>query len=112
MTTTIYVTSTQNFSGKSALCVGLLRRFHADGFVIGYMKPVSASARIVGTEVVDEDVFCTVCVTGHEVRALFRSGEKGTDRRRKEVEGELKKLRSEVLELQKPAKPFKAHSKV
>jgi BioD-like phosphotransacetylase family protein len=55
MTKTIYVTSTQNFSGKSALCVGLLKRFHGDGFVIGYMKPVSTSARIVGPDVVDED---------------------------------------------------------
>ena len=55
MTKTIYVTSTQNFSGKSAICVGLLRRFLEDGFVIGYMKPVSTSARIVGSRVMDED---------------------------------------------------------
>ena len=31
MTTSIYVTSTQTFSGKSALCVGLLRRFQQEG---------------------------------------------------------------------------------
>jgi BioD-like phosphotransacetylase family protein len=55
MTVTIYVTSTHNFSGKSALCVGLLRRFREDGFVIGYMKPVSTTARIVGSKVLDED---------------------------------------------------------
>ena len=55
MTTTIYVTSTQNFSGKSALCVALMRRFERDGFWIGYMKPVSTSARMVGAEVIDED---------------------------------------------------------
>ncbi len=55
MTTTIYVTSTQTFSGKSALCVGLISRFKRDGFVVGYMKPVSTTARIVGKRVMDED---------------------------------------------------------
>jgi BioD-like phosphotransacetylase family protein len=55
MSKTVYVTSTQNFSGKSALCVGLLRRLKEDGFAIGYMKPVSTTARIVGERVVDED---------------------------------------------------------
>jgi hypothetical protein len=55
MTTNLYVTSTQTFSGKSALCVGLLSRFRRDGFTIGYMKPVSTTARIVGERVMDED---------------------------------------------------------
>ena len=55
MTSTIYVTSTQTFSGKSALCVGLLRRFRRDGFAIGYMKPVSTGVRIVGERLIDED---------------------------------------------------------
>jgi uncharacterized protein len=55
MKTTIYVTSTEKFSGKSALCAGLLRRFQRDGFAVGYMKPVSATARIVGERVKDED---------------------------------------------------------
>jgi hypothetical protein len=55
MTTIIYVTSTQNFSGKSAVCIGLLRCFQEDGFTIGYMKPVSTSARIVGEKLMDED---------------------------------------------------------
>ena len=63
MSTNIYVTSTQTFSGKSALCVGLLRRFQRDGFVIGYMKPVSTTARIVGEQVIDEDA--------HFVRQTF-----------------------------------------
>jgi len=55
MTTNIYVTSTQTFSGKSALCVGLLSRFQRDGLIVGYMKPVSTTARIVGEQVMDED---------------------------------------------------------
>jgi BioD-like phosphotransacetylase family protein len=55
MTTNVYITSTQTFSGKSALCVGLLRRFLRDGFHVGYIKPVSTTARIVGEQVMDED---------------------------------------------------------
>ncbi|MDW8072468.1 MAG: phosphotransacetylase family protein [Anaerolineae bacterium] len=56
MTKNIYVTSTQAYSGKSALCVGLLRRFQRDGYKIGYMKPVSTSTRMVcGEHVMDED---------------------------------------------------------
>jgi BioD-like phosphotransacetylase family protein len=55
MTTTVYVTSTQHLSGKSALCVGLLKRFKRDGFIIGYMKPVSTTAHVMGEQVIDED---------------------------------------------------------
>lgn len=55
MAIAIYVTSTQTFSGKSALCVGLLRRFQRDGYRVGYMKPVSTMARYAGGRVIDED---------------------------------------------------------
>jgi len=55
MKQSIYVTSTQNFSGKSALCVGLLRRFQAEGMKVGYMKPLSSTARVVDEKLVDED---------------------------------------------------------
>lgn len=55
MAKTIYVTSTQDFSGKSALCAGLIRRLQQDGLTVGYMKPVSTTARPVGSEAVDED---------------------------------------------------------
>jgi BioD-like phosphotransacetylase family protein len=56
MTTTIYVTSTHHFSGKSAICVGLLQQLKKDGFKIGFMKPVSTTAHLVGDRLVDEDV--------------------------------------------------------
>ena len=52
---TLYVTSTATFSGKTALCIGLGNRFRRDGFSIGYMKPVSTTARKVAGRVVDED---------------------------------------------------------
>jgi BioD-like phosphotransacetylase family protein len=55
MTSAIYVASTHAFSGKSALCVGLLRRFQQDGHTVGYMKPVSTLVRVAGGRAIDED---------------------------------------------------------
>lgn len=51
---TLYVTSTETFSGKSALCVGLAKRFERDGLRIGYMKPLSTGVRLAAG-LVDED---------------------------------------------------------
>ncbi len=94
MTTNVYVTSTQNFSGKSALCVGLISRFRRDGFVVGYMKPVSTTARIVGEQVVDEDAhfvkyafdladsletMAPVILTDQRVRAILAGEEEKLD---------------------------------
>lgn len=55
MTTAVYVTSTQTYSGKSALCLGLMKRFRADGFSSGYMKPLSTTAHVTQEGVFDED---------------------------------------------------------
>ncbi len=52
---TLYVTSPETFSGKSALCVGLGKRFVQDGYRVGYLKPVSTSARRSGGVCIDED---------------------------------------------------------
>ena len=55
MTTAIYITSTQRFSGKTALCVGLIHWFQQKGVSAGYMKPISTTARIRDDKFVDED---------------------------------------------------------
>ena len=52
---TLYVTSPEAYSGKSALCVGLGRYFRREGYSVGYMKPVSCTANRVAGELVDED---------------------------------------------------------
>jgi len=52
---TLYVTSTETFAGKSAVCIGLGQRFMRDGFTVGYMKPLSTTARHVCDKPVDED---------------------------------------------------------
>jgi BioD-like phosphotransacetylase family protein len=51
---TLYITSTETFSGKSALCVGIAKRLQRDGYAIGYMKPVSSGERLAAG-LVDED---------------------------------------------------------
>ena len=43
---TLYIPSTETFSGKSALCVCLARRLQRDGYRVGYMKPVSSGERL------------------------------------------------------------------
>lgn len=49
---TILVMSMNRFSGKTALCLGLARKFAADGLSVGYFKPVSlAIAKTEGHDV-------------------------------------------------------------
>ena len=52
---TLYIASTDIASGKTALCVGLGKRLQSDGFSVGYLKPISLSARRLEGSVVDED---------------------------------------------------------
>ena len=38
----LYITSIQTFSGKTAICLGIGRQMQADGFKVGYFKPLGA----------------------------------------------------------------------
>jgi len=51
----LYISSTAPYSGKSALCVGLGRRFQKDGYTIGYMRPVTTVKTCIGECVVDKE---------------------------------------------------------
>jgi uncharacterized protein len=55
MTIALYVSSTETFSGKSALCIGLMRRLRSDGLRVGYFKPLSFAPRQEEEGAVDED---------------------------------------------------------
>ena len=55
MTVKLYISSTQNFSGKSAICIALMHRMQRDGFKVGYLKPFSSAARVLAESSVDED---------------------------------------------------------
>ena len=51
----LYITSTTPYAGKSALCVGLAKRFQEDGYRIGYMRPVATVKARIGECVLDEE---------------------------------------------------------
>lgn len=53
---TLYITSAETFSGKSALCIGLGAHFRKDGLKAGYMKPVNVRCQIKDGVAYDEDV--------------------------------------------------------
>lgn len=55
MTINLYVISTQDFTGKSAICVAFMHRMQQDGFKVGYLKPFSSAARVRGESRIDED---------------------------------------------------------
>lgn len=105
--TALYITSTEPFSGKTGLCVGLGRRFLADGFSVGYMKPVSLQAKSVAGRAVDEDTefvkkafqlpepletLVPVTLTRERVEAILR----GTDTT--DFEGKLKQAFAQVMQ--------------
>jgi uncharacterized protein len=46
----LYVTSILKFSGKTAICLGIGRQMQADGFKVGYFKPLGAVSRRVKPE--------------------------------------------------------------
>ncbi len=51
----LYVTSLHTFSGKTALCLGLGLRFQAEGYKVGYLKPLSTHPWQVTCGTTDED---------------------------------------------------------
>ena len=53
---TLYITSAETFSGKSALCIGLGLHFRKEGLNAGYMKPVNVNCLVKEGVAFDEDV--------------------------------------------------------
>jgi uncharacterized protein len=51
----LYITSIERFSGKTATCLALGRRFQADGYRVGYLKPLSLQPWRVSGRIADED---------------------------------------------------------
>lgn len=55
MAVNLYITSTQNFSGKSATCAAVMQQMRQDGYKVGYLKPFSSAARVMAESSIDED---------------------------------------------------------
>jgi len=63
MVYSVYVTGTQ-FSGKTALCLGLFGKFQEMGFKVGYFKPVGQGLNMVDGKLSDPDVILMKEVMG------------------------------------------------
>jgi hypothetical protein len=89
MTTNLYITSTQNFAGKSAVCVAFMHRMLKDGYSVGYLKPFSSAARVIAESSIDEDarfiketfklsepveILAPVVVTNQRMRKILADG--------------------------------------
>jgi BioD-like phosphotransacetylase family protein len=51
----IYITSVERYSGKTAVVLALGRRLIKEGFKVGYLKPLSLQPYRVGSRIADED---------------------------------------------------------
>ena len=51
----LYITSVERYSGKTAVCLALGKRFQDDGYKVGYLKPLSIQPWLEGGKIVDED---------------------------------------------------------
>ncbi|MGF1504727.1 MAG: phosphotransacetylase family protein [Anaerolineae bacterium] len=52
----LFITSIENFSGKTAVTLGLGRRMQIEGRTVGYVKPISYAATVYEGHALDEDV--------------------------------------------------------
>jgi len=51
----IYITSVERYSGKTAVCLALGKRLIVDGFKVGYLKPLSLQPWRLEGQIIDED---------------------------------------------------------
>jgi len=51
----LYITSVERYSGKTAVCLVLGKRFKKDGYKVGYLKPLSLQPWRVSGRIADED---------------------------------------------------------
>jgi BioD-like phosphotransacetylase family protein len=51
----LYITSVERYSGKTAICLTLGKQFQEDGYEVGYLKPLSIQPWLEGGKIVDED---------------------------------------------------------
>lgn len=51
----LYITSVERFSGKTATCLAIGKRLQADGFRVSYLKPLSLQPYRIGDKIADED---------------------------------------------------------
>jgi BioD-like phosphotransacetylase family protein len=60
----LYVTSVERYSGKTAVCLAIGKQFQADGYKVGYLKPLSLQPWRIGGRIADEDAAFVKAVLG------------------------------------------------
>lgn len=63
----IYITSLERYSGKTAICLALGKRLKVDGYSVGYLKPLSLQPWMVSGKIADEDASFVKEILGLEV---------------------------------------------
>jgi len=60
----LYITSVEEYSGKTALCLALGKLYQERGFNIGYLKPFSLRPWRIGDKIADEDAAFVIDILG------------------------------------------------
>jgi BioD-like phosphotransacetylase family protein len=60
----LYITSIERYSGKTATCLALGKRFQGDGFKVGYIKPLSLQPFRISGHIADEDAVFVIQTLG------------------------------------------------
>jgi BioD-like phosphotransacetylase family protein len=57
MAKSLYIVSTEPYTGKSAICLALALAFRDEGYAVSYFKPIGASLMSFGEGYIDEDAY-------------------------------------------------------
>ncbi|MCJ7716916.1 MAG: AAA family ATPase, partial [Anaerolineales bacterium] len=60
----LYITSVEEYSGKTALCLALGKLYQERGLNIGYLKPFSLHPWKIGDKIADEDAAFVIDILG------------------------------------------------
>jgi BioD-like phosphotransacetylase family protein len=63
----LYITSVERYSGKTAVCLALGRRFQTENYKVGYLKPLSLQPWWSAGKIADEDAAFVKDVLGLDV---------------------------------------------
>ena len=60
----LYITSVEEYSGKTAICLALGKLYQERGLIIGYLKPFSLHPWKIGDKIADEDAAFVIDILG------------------------------------------------
>ena len=60
----LYITSVEEYSGKTAICLALGKLYQERGLIVGYLKPFSLHPWKIGDKIADEDAAFVIDILG------------------------------------------------